>query len=230
MNEIIPLKKEITFNTKIGEITDISLDYDYKINNELVEGSVDISGSYKMTEGSISSEDFFYSLPFGIAITKSVKKDTIKLEIDDFKYDINRDVLNINIDLLLTCEEEKIESEEIETIKEDTFNLDDYFNDISQTNIKNDIQIEEEFEPKIEEYNEINNVIEGNTTNISNITNNIINDEKKYYKYKVYIVRQNDTIDSICNKYNININDIKEYNDINNINIGDKIIIPQIND
>ena len=47
---------------------------------------------------------------------------------------------------------------------------------------------------------------------------------------KVYIVRPNDTIDAICNKYEININDLKEYNDITNINVGDKIIIPQTYD
>ena len=59
---------------------------------------------------------------------------------------------------------------------------------------------------------------------------NIINNENKYYTYKVYIVREGDTIETICSKYNVNVNDIKEYNNINEINIGDKIIIPQINE
>ena len=72
MNEIIPLNKDITFKTIIGEIREISLDYDYKINNELVEGTVDISGSYKMTEASVVVEDFFYSIPFSIAISKRI--------------------------------------------------------------------------------------------------------------------------------------------------------------
>ena len=66
-------------------------------------------------------------------------------------------------------------------------------------------------------------------SNINNITN-IINNENKYYTYKVYIVREGDTIETICSKYNVNVNDIKEYNNINEINIGDKIIIPQINE
>ena len=51
-----------------------------------------------------------------------------------------------------------------------------------------------------------------------------------YYTYKVYIVREGDTIESICNKYNVDISNIKEYNNIENINIGDKIIIPYIDE
>lgn len=226
MNEIIPLKKDIIFKTIIGEITEISIDYDYKINNEVVEGTVDISGAYKMTEASVVVEDFFYSIPFSIAISKRIQKDTIKIEVDDFKYSTNKDVLNVNIDLLLTCEEEIIEEKEIENINTEEFNFDEYFNDAPKIT---EIKFEEE-----KENNTVisDNIIENNLNieNINNITNNIINDEKKYYKYKVYIVRQNDTIDSICSKYNVNINNIKEYNDINNINVGDKIIIPQIND
>lgn len=226
MNEIIPLKKDIIFKTIIGEITEISIDYDYKINNEVVEGTVDISGAYKMTEASVVVEDFFYSIPFSIAISKRIQKDTIKIEVDDFKYSTNKDVLNVNIDLLLTCEEEIIEEKEIENINTEEFNFDEYFNDAPKIT---EIKFEEE-----KENNTVmnDNIIENNLNidNINNITNSIINDEKKYYKYKVYIVRQNDTIDSICSKYNVNINNIKEYNDINNINVGDKIIIPQIND
>ena len=124
MKEIIPIKKDFIFNTKIGEITDITLDYDYKIKDELIEGNIDISGSYKMTEASVVSEDFFYKVPFSVAISKRIKQDTINIQIDDFKYKFDKDVLNVNIDLLLTCDEEPI--------IEETFNIDEYFNEIKQ--------------------------------------------------------------------------------------------------
>ena len=65
--------------------------------------------------------------------------------------------------------------------------------------------------------------------NINNITN-IINNENKYYTYKVYIVREGDTLETICSKYNVTPDDLKEYNNINEINVGDKIIIQQINE
>ena len=208
MNEIIPIKKDILFKTKIGEITDISLDYDYKINNELLEGTLEISGTYKLTEASVLQEEFSHTIPFSIAITKQIDKDTIKLEIDDFKYNYDKDILAVDVSLLLSFKELK---EEVEII--DDFKIEDFIKEIPE---------EIEIETNISQ--------ENNITNINNITNNIINDEKKYYKYKVYIVRPNDTIDAICNKYEININDLKEYNDITNINVGDKIFIPQTYD
>ena len=211
MNEIIPIKKDILFKTKIGEITDISLDYDYKINNELIEGTLDLNGTYKLTEASVLQEEFYHTIPFTIAITKQINKDTIKLDIDDFKYKYEKDILSIDVSMLLNFEEIKEEVNEIEDFK-----IEDFVQELP-----NEVELENNIQEEI-------NITNNNITN--NITNNIINDEKKYYKYKVYIVRPNDTIDLICNKYNVTINDIKEYNDITNINVGDKIIIPEIHD
>ena len=245
MREIIPLKKDIIFKTKIGEITNISLDHDYKIDNDLINGSVDISESYKMTQASILEEDFYYSLPFSIAISKKIQRDTINIEIEDFNYNINKDVLSVSIDLELTCEEEIEEEEDekedgeieiynendkeektqeiiIDNESENDF-MDNYFNDIDLNNIKNEEEVEINNDTTTIKDNEL-------STNITNITNNIINTENKYYTYKVYIVREGDTIETICNKYNVTINDLKEYNDVNDIKIGDKIIIPSLNE
>jgi|GEM_PF-2733728 len=55
-----------------------------------------------------------------------------------------------------------------------------------------------------------------------------INDDN-YVFYKVYIVRSGDTIDSIIGKYNVSKELIESYNDLSNINVGDKIIIPYEN-
>ena len=203
MKEIIPLKKDIVFNTKIGEITDINVEHDYKIKDDLIEGNVSVSGSYKMTEASVIEEEFFYKIPFGVAIPKNINRDTIKIEIDDFKYEINKDILNVNVDLEFSCEEEII------------------------NNYENEEELN--FEEKNVEINEVENEITSNEE-INNITNNIVTNDNKYYTYKVYIVRNGDTIESICKKYNVTIDDIKDYNDVTNINVNDKIIIPQINE
>ena len=47
-----------------------------------------------------------------------------------------------------------------------------------------------------------------------------------YMTYRIYIVRQDDTVDSICEKYEIDKETLAKYNVLNNINIGDKLIIP----
>ena len=203
MKEIIPLKKDIVFKTAIGQITDINLEHNYDIKDNLVEGNVLLYGSYKMTEASVIEEDFNYKIPFGVSISKNINKDTIKIEIDDFKYDINNDVMSVSVDLEFSCDE----VEENNIVFEEPL-------------------IEEEKEITI---NESNNDIDIDQ-NITNITNNIVTNDQKYYTYKIYIVRESDTLESICNKYNVSENELKEYNNLTNINIGDKIIIPYINE
>ena len=50
--------------------------------------------------------------------------------------------------------------------------------------------------------------------------------EESYKSYTVYIVRENDNIDTIQKKYEITKEELEKYNDLTNIKIGDKIIIP----
>lgn len=203
MKQIIPLKKDIIFKTRIGEITNINLDKKYKIKDDLIDGLINVYGTYKMTEASVLEEEFNYKIPFGVSISKNIKKDTINIEIDDFNYKFDKDVLSVDIDLTLECEEYIEESKNEESIIEPIIE-----NNEEEISNQNNINIEE---------------------NINNITN-IINNEENYYTYKVYIVREGDTIESICNKYNVTINDLEEYNDINNIKVNDKIVIPYINE
>ena len=204
MREIIPIKKDILFKTTIGQITNIDLEHNYNINNDLIEGTININGSYKMTEASVLEDDFNYNIPFKVSISKKVNKESIKIEIDDFKYEINKDVLNVEVDLLFTCDE----------INEE-YKLENPINE----------EVKEEVEVKKEEVEELTKEDININENITNITN-IVNTDNKYYTYKIYNVKENDSIDSICLKYNISIDEFKEYNDINEVHEGDKIIIP----
>lgn len=225
MKEIIPLKKDIIFKTKVAEVTSINLEHDYKILDDMVEGTVYLSGSYKMTEASVIEEDFVYNIPFSIAISKRIDKDTIKIDIDDFKYEVIKDVMKVDISLELTCNELERKEEIKEEVKEEKeLEIEDNITNIDFDNYMDDYFKDESKDIKIEEDTSTN--IENN---INNLTQNIINNENKYYTYKVYIVREGDTIDTICNKYNVKIEDLIDYNDIDNISIGDKVIIPYIN-
>ena len=56
------------------------------------------------------------------------------------------------------------------------------------------------------------------------------NKEEKYITYKVHIVRNTETIDEITTKYNVSKEELEKYNDLNNIVLGTKIIIPISNE
>ncbi len=63
----------------------------------------------------------------------------------------------------------------------------------------------------------------------------IIEDEKEeildgFIKYHVHIVKQDESLDLIAQKYHKTILDLEDYNDISDIKVGDKLIIPQDNE
>lgn len=53
-----------------------------------------------------------------------------------------------------------------------------------------------------------------------------LDSNERYSVYKVHVVKENDTIESIMNDYDINRELLEEYNNLSDIKIGDKIIIP----
>ena len=68
--------------------------------------------------------------------------------------------------------------------------------------------------PTVEREESVNDIFDYNTKTNS------------YMTYRVYIVRENDTVDSIVEKYQITKEELAKYNILNNISIGDKLIIP----
>ena len=76
---------------------------------------------------------------------------------------------------------------------------------------------------------EKNKNINNNTNTNETINNNIFTpnqDEEKYVTYRVYKVTETDTIDTIITKYNVTKEMLSDYNNIENIMPGDKLIIP----
>ena len=55
-----------------------------------------------------------------------------------------------------------------------------------------------------------------------------IEENNGYSVYKVYIVKEEDTLNTILDKYNISVEDLEHYNDLTNIQKGMKIIIPSL--
>ena len=61
---------------------------------------------------------------------------------------------------------------------------------------------------------------------VSSLFENINETEETYSTYSVYIIRENENINTILEKYNTTKEELESYNDISNINIGTKLIIP----
>ena len=99
MIQTVPFTKDITFKTKIGEITSISLDHDLKLKQEdLITGNFYLKGTYKMLETSTIEEEYSYKIPCEIAISDEYDTFDAEIDIDDFSYEIVDDeILRVNI-------------------------------------------------------------------------------------------------------------------------------------
>ncbi len=110
--------------------------------------------------------------------------------------------------------------------------IDDFYYEIVNDNILRvgiDLMLDNIEEKEIiEEVIEDKRCIEEEINDDTEIKEEIkdVNNDNKYKSYTVYIVRENDTIDSIIKKYNTSKDKLEQYNNLDNINIGDKIIIP----
>ena len=65
------------------------------------------------------------------------------------------------------------------------------------------------------------------TINIGTDLFSNLDSTETYTTYYVYIVKEGDTLEKILTKYEISKEDFENYNDINNIKPGEKVIIPK---
>ncbi len=225
MNQKIEFKKDCMLKTYVSSITDISLTHDYKILDDTIEGYFDVTGSYKVTMSSVETESFMFTIPFTIALSSLIDKDTIDLKLSDFNYSVEKDVLHLKMFLDMDYQEIEIK----EDIK-DNEEIDNMINDLIDKDSTTDIKSPSEFHNEVMLDNVIDSKEEVSTKekvsekNFNTIFNEV--KESNFSKYKVYIMRSEDTLESILVKYNVTMDEIKEYNDIDNINIGSKIVIP----
>ena len=210
MKNIIPFKKDIIFKTKLEEITSISLENTLKMIDGVIEGNFIIDGEYKENDNS-DSEPFNLEIPFKSVMDERFKTDKAIIDIDDFYYEITKDnTLTISIDVLVDKLEEK-----------PLIKLDDIFDEDKIEEKKDNVKAE--IREDSEEINENNNtLVKDKITTIFNTDNS----DDSYVTYNVYILRNNDNVDTILDKYKITKEELEKYNDLSDLKVGDKLLIP----
>lgn len=249
MRKNVSFEKRIDFPTMVGEISAISLEEDLKfINESSIEGNLILSGKYKLTEASRLEEDFNYKLPIEISLTEKLDISTSKVEISNFTYKMmDENIMLCNIELLIEGLELLDESRECDgdvseieiPIKEDIDKVinNEFINDTDT--LESDVLLKENNEVKYDKRDDIivNKKEKAETVDINKddkVENtsifNINEDSETYGTLLVYIVRENETINSIITKYNTTIEELEKYNDLKDLSIGTKLIIPLVNE
>jgi len=222
MKKNISFEKKLEFPTMIGEVTSISLDHNLTfINQSNIEGNFLIKGAYKLTEASCIEENFEFNLPVEILLNEKLDINTSKIEIEDFYYEIeNEENLICYIDVLVEGVEEIIEEQQVivePPIEELTRECDgDVYNE--KVNENAEIETLEQIEEKA--------IMKQEKEEVQSLFSSLKDDEDTFATYSVYILRQEETIQTILEKYKITKEELEDYNDLSNITTGSKIIVP----
>lgn len=196
-----------------------------------------IDERYDTKRAVVDIDDFYYeivnnnvlSVSIDVLIDKLEEKTLVELE----------DLVDVTpVREVLDYEED--DTENISEISEDLDKSEyDKKDECSEEEIRQDI-IEKESEKSVIEEKERNeNIMENaieNTRkqdtvveeNINSLFNQFSKDSEVFVTYNVFILRDGDSIDSIMEKYNISEEELKKYNDLSNLQLGDKLIIPNV--
>lgn len=224
----IPFESKIDFKTNISEIIKMSLEHDYNVNDNVVLGNFYVSGEYKTHAVSINKEDFNYTLPFKVELREDIEKDSLEFNIEDFTYEIeNNNILKVNIEYSIKAElkekEEIFERVDESKLESELAYIDSFLDNIED----NDNEEEEKIEIEIVDDKED---IDRDTKKENMVIDSVKDSEEVYVTYHIHIVKENETLESICELYNISSNLLMEYNDIENMNTLDKLVIPKIDE
>lgn len=247
----IPFESEIPFKTNISEITKMSLEHDFNVNDEVVLGNFYISGEYKSHEVSVNTDEFRFTLPFSVDYRSDIIKDSIEFSIEDFTYEIiNKNTLKVNIEYSLKGE---IKEEEL-------------FERVNESVLESELSFIDDFIENDYETNMVDNIDENKTVEIYEKTKSLEKEDKKeviiknedvkheekeerlsekeektimetikssddtFVTYHIHIMKENETIESISTMYGINSGYLNEYNNLENLSVGDKLLIPKIDE
>ena len=204
MKKIVPFKKDLPFKTNLSEITSISLEHSLHLSeNNNITGSFYLNGEYKIADSSTSCEKFSFEMPF-----------------------------DINIEVLIDNLEEKPLFVKVEPEKEVT--LDDLLKEEDEEKRCYDEETEFPFKeietPVVDVFKEEENKKMDTVKNedIKSLFDNIDDTNETYSTYKVCILRENETVEMIMQKYSVTKDILELYNNLSELKIGDKIIIPSL--
>lgn len=91
--------------------------------------------------------------------------------------------------------------------------------ELEEVEEREDVMIKEQKEKVVQ----VEDMKESEETIIKNV--NPMDDS--YATYHIHIVKEGENIETICTMYHSNLNLLSEYNSMENMNVGDKIIIPK---
>lgn len=222
---------------KMTEASTIEEDFNYKVPVEIMlttsleEGTrgVDINN---FTYAIVNEEALQINVELIIeGLEKIEVEEESEEEVIETKEEDNSDVRDVS------DEEDDSTREEIEvlTTEESTKEELPSFEEVEELPSLENIDVKEE-SVMMEETIEVEPTMKEDTNNkqvMDSIFSAFANTDETYSTYSVYILREDDNLEEVMSKYNTNREVLSEYNDLDNLKVGAKLIIPtmvEVND
>ena len=221
MHKIISLKKEITFKNTIEEIVSISMDNKLCLEDLLVKGDFVVEGEYLTLS---KKEPFHFNIPYLGYLDEYYDSCEATVKVDDFYYEIiEPNKLLLAIDILVDNLLERAIIDDIPNLEKEDLEKEDLEERVIEA-IAEEVKEEKKETNRVEKSN-VDDVLLEDKTSEREVLIFKDNYQEAYMTYKVYIVREGDTVESILDKYSISLETLNKYNVINELNVGDKLII-----
>ena len=211
---------------KMTEASTIEEDFNYKVPVEIM-----LTTSLEEETRKVDINNFTYAIVNEEALQINVEliiEGLEKIEVEEESEEDNSDVRDVS------DEEDNSTREEIEVLtteesaKEELPSFEEVEELPSLENI--DVKaIKEEVPVMMEESIEVESTMKEDTNNkqvMDSIFSAFANTDETYSTYSVYILREDDNLDEVMSKYNTNREALSEYNDLDNLKVGAKLIIP----
>ncbi len=205
--------------------------------------TIEMDDKYDLADSRISINDFYFEI-----INEEILKVNIEVLIDGFKDKPLRSEISLDVDDIRKTLEVNMNDTELMN-KEEVLAPSNVDIKIDEMEVKQNeammeavekIKINDISEPiKVEvpsniEVLDIDSSVTNNSQSnsmtaiddgVSSIFSSMSSDET-FSTYHVYIVRENDTLEQILDRYKIGKEEVGNYNDLNDIKVGSKLIIP----
>ena len=215
-NYEIPVEIELTERLDLSSVKISINDFNYEIiNDDVLKCNIDL-----LLEG---VEE--------IVLDDEIPLETLTEKIKDTKDFLDKD-LTRECDGDLKNDSDKVIEEKNEIIEE-AVTVKNNDKNLTEEILENEISMPEAETNKnlnIIEKKESDDMEDNKTNNISSLFQVFENSEETFTTYSVYIIRKEDSIEKILDTYNVTKEELSEYNDLNNLEIGSKIIIPNCNE
>ena len=214
---------------KMTEASTIEEDFNYKVPVEIMlttsleEGTrgVDINN---FTYAIVNEEALQINVELIIEGLEKIEVEEESEEVIETKEEDNSDVRDVS-DMEDNSTREEIE---VLTTEESTKEELPSFEEVEELPSLENIDVKEE-PVMMEESIEVESTMKEDTNNkqvMDSIFSAFANTDETYSTYSVYILREDDNLEEVMSKYNTNREVLSEYNDLDNLKVGAKLIIP----